>query len=434
MIRNWQSVALTSILTGVLAATAPVLLTYSNEAMPAGFLVRPLIAAIVAGVILGSLSAFTGRFAILISVSTAVALLVPALWAAVLILWLTEGIVQVGQRIRRRPRPRLGRFTMAATAVLFLLGSGRSAFLVTQELLREESADAHRNSGSPVYLVLLDGYPRADTLEHLAIDNSAFLRELGSRGFDYYPQATSAHGHTERVLADILAGKPTGPSDQDPSISTSEETQQFRWTLEWPDSFYVLDPPIGHVTTLGGRHWNAGGVTDLEAHLIGRTAFGVLLRDSLSLLIADTLRDHHRATFAELVRTDEPAVFAHILAPHPPFLYVEDLPACWPARCDAFSSWIEQTGMTKEEWAIKMAGQLDGLNQRVISAVDQVLERRPNAAIVLFSDHGARYSLAERESEWHNVLLASRTPGHPDLYAQEPYTWAVLRLLTDAYQ
>jgi hypothetical protein len=81
-----------------------------------------------------------------------------------------------------------------------------------------------------------------------------------------------------------------------------------------------------------------------------------------------------------------------------------------------------------------MRGQLDGLNSDLLTTIDQITARRPEAVIVLFSDHGARYSLAERGDEWHATFLAARTPGHPQLLDGAAEPSAVLRMITDTYR
>jgi hypothetical protein len=57
----------------------------------------------------------------------------------------------------------------------------------------------------------------------------------------------------------------------------------------------------------------------------------------------------------------------------------------------------------------------------------------PNGVIVLFSDHGARYSLEMQETEWPRSFLAARTPGHPDLFGEQPAPTILLRRLLETY-
>jgi len=53
--------------------------------------------------------------------------------------------------------------------------------------------------------------------------------------------------------------------------------------------------------------------------------------------------------------------------------------------------------------------------------------------VVLFSDHGSRYSLALKQTEWYHSFLAARTPGHRDLFASDPVPTAILRTLLPIY-
>jgi hypothetical protein len=53
--------------------------------------------------------------------------------------------------------------------------------------------------------------------------------------------------------------------------------------------------------------------------------------------------------------------------------------------------------------------------------------------IVLFSDHGARYSLEMQETEWPRSFLAARTPDHPNLFGESPAPTILLRTLLDTY-
>jgi hypothetical protein len=65
--------------------------------------------------------------------------------------------------------------------------------------------------------------------------------------------------------------------------------------------------------------------------------------------------------------------------------------------------------------------------------VDGISARDPEGVIVLFSDHGARYSLEMQETEWPRSFLAARTPGHPNLFASEPTPTNILRTLLPTY-
>ena len=58
------------------------------------------------------------------------------------------------------------------------------------------------NGNSPnIYILLLDGYPRADTLaERYDFDNRPFLEELRDRGFDVAERSRTNYMFTQLVL------------------------------------------------------------------------------------------------------------------------------------------------------------------------------------------------------------------------------------------
>ena len=430
---RWAQNAPLSVAAGVVTTIAPLFASFSSHVIPTGSLVRPLVAAIAAGVLIGALAALSGRYAVLVSIAASLLLFVPELWTIVVVVGGADLLVQGVQRLRHRPAPQPGRLALTVAVVLLLIGVARSAPLVLKELAVPPVSGTN-DGATPVYLVLLDGYPRIDSLQELGIDNGPFIDELASRGFDHYPEAASAHGYTNLTLADMFAGEVVGPSDDDPIMNTSDWNQEQRLSLRWSEPYYVLDPPVSHVATIGGTHWYGGGITDWEASLLARSVFGTALRDLLAGLIADSVRTNQDATLDELASTNASSVFAHLFSPHPPFLYVEDLPRCWPHTCGLFDSWIEKTGITMDVWTERMRGQLSGLNSDLLATIDRITDRHPDAAIVLFSDHGARYSVSERGGEWHATFLAARTPGHPRLFDGAAEPSAVLRLITDSYR
>ena len=57
--------------------------------------------------------------------------------------------------------------------VLILVSAVRLSPLVLDYFAPASTIGAH--GGPPVYVVLVDGYPRVDSLETLGIDNSAFI-------------------------------------------------------------------------------------------------------------------------------------------------------------------------------------------------------------------------------------------------------------------
>ncbi|MCA1572782.1 MAG: hypothetical protein LC798_21310 [Chloroflexi bacterium] len=399
--------------------TGLILLSFANEALPLTYLGRPLIAASGVAVPIALVASVFRQYSLLGAVCIAVLVSIPSWWPVVAIVVAGEHAIIVAQRIRRRRHRTMGTFAWTVMAVLTLVQVVRLAPSALEDA--PPASEVAITGERSAYVLLLDGYPRADTLMSLGIDNTAFLEQLGERGFDHYPHATSVHTYTHRTIPAMLAGSSEGIPD---GWGQLEERQAIRREIDVPGGFTAIDPGIGHITLGAGQHMDAGGVNDFEIHLMGRSILGLVARGWTADQLARSMRDHIEGSLDMMAQADG-RVFAHVMTPHHPYVLTSGLPDCWP-RCSAFTrpSEIRPTA----DWTAQMAAEIEALNALVLDAVDVVVDRNPDAAIVLFSDHGARHD-TNLPDEWHRILLASRTPDRPYLYADEPHPHAILRLL-----
>ncbi len=100
-------------------------------------------------------------------------------------------------------------FVRTPIAVLFLVSMARlvisPAFAVGDLLPRLPVAHAAGAADSPdMFLFLLDGYPRSDTLASFGYDNSWFEAELQERGFTIAPKSHSNYTFTYVVVPTLL--------------------------------------------------------------------------------------------------------------------------------------------------------------------------------------------------------------------------------------
>lgn len=271
-------------------------------------------------------------------------------------------------------------------------------------------------SGPATFIVLLDGYPRIDTLEELGIDVSEFVAGLRSRGFDIYPNATSHYTTTFKTLTAMMNGRIMPPG----TFETQEGRDSARREWALPSDFAYIAPPFGWLTIPGLPTLNLGGVTEFDELLLNRSLLAPVAGDYLM----NGFRAQLNRALVILEETDEERVFAHLLAPHIPYLYQGENqappPSCWPA-CGLFDlRVIENVGP-------ELGGFIEWLNPQLLSAIDAILVKHPDAEIVLFSDHGGRFNFDI--DEWHRTLLVSRTPTRPELFGDSPHPRTILPLL-----
>lgn len=437
------------------AAAVPALLAmvivgvaFAEIAGPLSFLWRPLLIAAAVGTVVGLVAvALVGRAWGTISAAAIMVLLLrPNDWLVLLPLGMLLGVGAWLHRLGRRPGW-LGPDALASGVgiVLVLLAGLTGARIVRAIPVAPvaPAAAAEPAAGPNIYLVLLDAYGRPDTLRSLGIEVDPFLDELRGLGFDVYQDAVSRYAWTSQTLAALFSGETDGVPGR---VSTLPGQRRLLKAIDDGAlidrarvagyDLIVIDPPLPHVTFTAGEHHGLPGITAFEATLIGRTPLATVIgADFLVEQLRERL-DDGMTLLEDLSDGQGRLVFAHFMAPHPPFLYAPDGselpgPACWP-RCDLFDTHRELMPMAHDAYVHGLAGNVAAVNDRIGPVLERIIERDPDAVVVLFGDHGTRMSVRDKE-EWRRPFLAARTPGRPSLFGSAPDPAQTLREILDAY-
>jgi hypothetical protein len=449
--------ALVAIVVAYLAFAGYILGRFANSAFPTFYLFRPLLLVIPLAIVIGLLAAWLARshaplvVGITVGVISFWATFARHWWEAALLALAWLALVLVARRLGR-PVPLVPRAasTAAIAFVLVFFAAGVFRAYSSAEGPVTAFAVAREATGPNIYLVLLDGYPRRDTLlNDMGIDNGPFEEALADRGFDVYDDAHTDRRYTDLTLMTLLTGSTDGVPDDtapasevqwlirkalsDAALPSEAQANGYEWS--------IIDSPAGHVTFSAGHHIQHGGVNTFEDNMLAESIFAQLVKAAFPYLLTDSLRAHFEQSVDSLVLLADPdahrLVLAHLFQPHLPFLWDaggEPVPApfFWP-RENIFAAQIETMGMSLADYSVAMEGDLATLNPKLLAMVDEITARDPDGVIVLFSDHGARYSLDLRQTEWYHSFLAARTPGHPNLFAEEPVPTAILRTLLPLY-
>jgi hypothetical protein len=262
-----------------------------------------------------------------------------------------------------------------------------------------------------VYYIILDGYARADVLRDIyGLDNAPFLSDLRARGFRVLDGARANYMQTSLSLAsslnldtlDDLARRP-GPesADRRPLLNRIQHSRVRRfletrgytsvafasgyWTTEMRSADIYLSPAF----TLDEFQSTLVGTTPLPAvlRILGRTSQQRWHRQRIRFAFDRLAR--LRESVPE-VPPDRPVfVFAHIVCPHPPFVFEADgsdaPPMPFYTMADG-SDLIGAHGIDREQYVERYRAQIEYVNHLLHGTLDG-LTRRP-AIIVVQGDHG----------------------------------------------
>ncbi len=393
--------------------------------------------------------------------------LVPVVDRWVLARDVADGLIVVSALLLFRWQPRasepISRALAAFSLVVLALGAGPAAWLVAVSSLTGDSSPRH--TGGPIqpptadlphiYYVVLDGYGRQDVLrETYGFDNSAFLEDLEKRGFYVASRARANYCQTALSLASSLnmdyvealdLRRPFSNIDRSPLTSAVLDNRVVAalrsrgyWTVAFSSGYGTVDlrnadrflrteapegqaffdgflqltpvPPLRRwfqaaylgIST-GARSWGETHRARILATLDGAAAFAA----------------ESRPVF----------VLAHVLAPHPPFVF--DRNGAWPAGTVTTGSlgdgdmWSNGEDRSPASYRRAYVDQLRFVNQRVLRLIDEILARsRRPVAILIQGDHGPGSGLKWEHPERTDlrerlaILSAYRLPGGPgqDLY------------------
>lgn len=324
--------------------------------------------------------------------------------------------------------------TMCALAMSSALGT-HWAIRGEMAKKRTPSAISGGTPGGPdVFHIVLDGYGRTDVFERTyGFSDRAFVEGLRKRGFLVADDARSNYVQTELSLASMLNMSPV----QDLLQATGDTLRQRS----------VLDAMIDDnavAKALRSRGYRSIALTSGFPALPFTSADLVLGHDVGGTLFANTLlaktpfppgsgaaesqfderRKMLQGVFANLRRLATPGtsprfVLAHVLAPHPPFVFGargEPLRPQGAYGLEDGSHFLEHRG-TRDAYVEGYRNQSEYIAKLTLEAIDALLAAPgPKPVIVLHGDHGPKAHLDQDSLERTDVnesfptLLAVHAP------------------------
>ncbi|HET7010638.1 MAG TPA: sulfatase-like hydrolase/transferase [Anaerolineales bacterium] len=304
-----------------------------------------------------------------------------------------------------------------------------------------------------VYYIILDAYARQDTLQRVyGFDNTPFLDFLRERGFFVAEAATSNYAQTGLSLASSLNMNYLDALL--PELGAESRGRQSLWDIILHSEVRRQLEGLGYETVafstgLPGTEWRdadvylSPGTVDETLSLQGANPFeSMLAQTTLVRLVSDGVvalprfiptldypYEVHRTRIAYILDNlgrlsvpDRPRfIFAHIVSPHPPFVFGAEGQPLTPDAPFTLRFTFDASDPSHEEYLEGYSDQVAFVNRELERIIASILSQSSTPpVIILQGDHGpdsntGRVSyVQERMTIFNAYLLPS---GDAGLYA-----------------
>lgn len=333
-----------------------------------------------------------------------------------------------------RPRVRMEAWTQPLNmAALVLVAIPLGQVLLYQVEVRnapsvaaESTVPAFEGTKPDIYYIILDSYTRADTLKTAYdFDNSEFISGLEKMGFQVPECSMSNYVRTELSLASSLNMNYLPVLDD--RIRPGSQARKPLWNLIRYSAVmdYVESRGYQTVAFATGFPWSEwdhaslyleadplrSGLTEFEGLVLETTAYRILEDDGLvDTKLATFNRYRERTQFIldtlpSLAKMDGPQfVFAHIILPHPPFVFTVD-----GSRSDSLSFLNDKDQYPADKYAKGYVMQLQFANRAITRIVQEIIAQSDTLPVIIIQgDHGPWLQPKDRRL---TILNAYYLPG-----------------------
>ena len=301
--------------------------------------------------------------------------------------------------------------TMALVGIVYVVPAAMSLAraLAHPVVMNDPKALALTARRDPnVYWIVLDGYPRRDVLqEFFNFDNASFVERLKSLDFTVYDRAAASFPETAFSISSTLSmGFPVGGVP--PMMPSSAELQRtvrgqnvvvntframgYRY-VHFQNGYDELTAcPLEGAICIRGNAQSSGSAIAFDEFNIALLSKSPVMDAIAMFTDADKtaeesmfMRGAVRELTDRLFQLPERGPFflyAHILAPHPPIRFKRD--------CSVRGAAPDLLDWNATEKAA-FIDQLICVNNEATTLLDKVIERDPQAIVVLQSDHGTAF-------------------------------------------
>lgn len=246
-----------------------------------------------------------------------------------------------------------------------------------------------------IYYIILDGYANADTLQReYGFDNSDFINYLEVNDFVMPSKTHGNYPLTFMALASSLNMKylneeydfDTKDGSQITGQKLIQNNEVMRVLKSKGYTIISFDSGSWYTNSIRSSDWHACGSNYLNSEFLGMVVRTTMLNPIHVKLLGSDIRGGILCIFDELPKLNDRAekpifVFAHILLPHPPYIFDKDGKLPDVDSLSLTEGWSDRVGYL---------GQLQFTNTKMKTVVSEIFSKDKSAIIIIQSDHGPR--------------------------------------------
>jgi len=259
-----------------------------------------------------------------------------------------------------------------------------------------ETSNTVNTTMPDIYYIILDTYTRQDTLlSEMGYDNSTFIDYLENSGFYVASKSCSNYPSTDWSMPSSLNMRYLAPEEstqlgalwQDSEVTRILKSKGYKYI-----TIQNTNVPKGLVDKADvGLAYKVGsmvGQNELLKYLLYNTALQPFTVSYFEELLNENDRQARLFIFDELLEIpsmpESTFTYAHIMLPHPPFIFDRD--GNPPQK--NISDWMEEDIVVRQD--AQYVEQLIFTNSLVVKTVDKILaDSDIPPIIILQGDHGA---------------------------------------------
>jgi hypothetical protein len=258
-----------------------------------------------------------------------------------------------------------------------------------------------------IYYIVLDGYARSDILDELyGYDNSAFVGYLKDKGFVIPAESRSNYPKTALSVTSTLN------MNYISALTPGLDDSMFWWLMapliDHSQARTILEQ-AGYNTIAIATDWSITDnpstdryykpypvhLNDFEGYLLAKTPLSALTFALKNVAFVPSFSAHRQLVeynFEALANIPDNSgpkfIFAHIVSPHPPFVFDQDGNALNPEYAFSFNDANDFQG-TKDEYRRGYVAQVEYVNKRLEKMIETILANSEVPPIIILqADHG----------------------------------------------